>query len=45
MELCFRALIFKLPFVPDVFSLTDEVILTRADMQNGGKMRESLGDV
>jgi hypothetical protein len=36
-------LIFKLPFVTDVFILTDEVILTRADLQKIGKMGENLG--
>jgi hypothetical protein len=34
-------LIFKLPFVTDVFNLTDKVILTRADLQKNGKIGES----
>jgi len=36
-------LIFKVSFVTDVFILTDEVILTRADLQKSGKMGENLG--
>jgi hypothetical protein len=36
-------LIFKLSFVTDMFILTDEVILARADLQESGKMGENLG--
>jgi hypothetical protein len=35
-------LIFKLSFVTDVFILTVELILTRADLQKSGKMGDNL---